>query len=400
MDARNIGLRDIEVADTKICSIDGENGKLIYRGYDILDLVNHSTFEETAYLLLFGELPNSKELTDFSRRLQEARHLPDPILKSLKYRPKRAHPMDVLQSAVAAFPDYDLNIEDDTKSANIRRTIVLIAKIPTLVAAWNRIRKSQNVVEPLEEGSHARNFLYMLRGKEPSQQEAKIFDMCLILHAEHSFNASTFAAREIASTRAHMYASIGGAVGALSGELHGGANIQVMKMLLEIGEPEKVEDWVEARLREGGRIMGMGHAVYRTTDPRAEILARLSRSLATERGTKWFDLTERVEKATKNYLQKHNKPTIYPNVDLYSASLYYTLDIPLDLNTPIFAISRVAGWSSHVVEEKFAEAAPKPALYRPKAIYVGKYCGPMGCEYTPIKNRTRTSVEEPLDIDT
>ena len=358
MDARNIGLRDIEVADTKICSIDGENGKLIYRGYDILDLVNHSTFEETAYLLLFGELPNSKELTEFSRRLQEARHLPDPILKSLKYRPKRAHPMDVLQSAVAAFPDYDLNIEDDTKSANIRRTIVLIAKIPTLVGAWNQIRKSQNVVEPLEEGSHARNFLYMLRGKEPSQQEAKIFDMCLILHAEHSFNASTFVAREIASTRAHMYASIGGAVGALSGELHGGANIQVMKMLLEIGEPEKVEDWVEARLREGGRIMGMGHAVYRTTDPRAEILGRLSRSLATDRGTKWFDLTERVEKATKNYMQKNNKPQIYPNVDLYSASLYYTLDIPLDLNTPIFAISRVAGWSSHVVEEKFAEGTP------------------------------------------
>src|SRR6476661_3052968 len=387
MDTRNIGLRNIEVADTKICSIDGENGKLIYRGYDILDLVTHSTFEETAYLLLFGELPNSKELTDFSRRLQEARHLQDPILKSLKYRPKRAHPMDVLQSAVAAFPDYDLNIEDDTKSANIRRTIVLIAKIPTLVAAWNRIRKSQNVVEPLEEGSHARNFLYMLRGKEPSQQEAKIFDMCLILHAEHSFNASTFAAREIASTRAHMYASIGGAVGALSGELHGGANVQVMKMLLEIGESNSARNWVRNRLKEGGRIMGMGHAVYRTTDPRAEVLRTLSHIISKERNTKWFEITEQVEKATQEFMIANKGQSIYANVDLYSASLYYSLNIPLDLNTPIFSIARAAGWTAHVIEEKFAEAAPKPALYRPKASYVGKYCGPMGCEYIPITNR-------------
>ncbi|HEX7207008.1 MAG: citrate (Si)-synthase [Thermoproteota archaeon] len=387
MDARNIGLRNIEVADTRICSIDGENGKLIYRGYDILDLVSHSTFEETAYLLLFGELPSPDELEDFSSRLREARGISEPILRNLKNRPKRAHPMDVLQSCVSELADYDLNMEDDSKEANIRRAIILIAKIPAIVAAWNRIRKGYHVLDSLEEGSHASNFLYMLSGTTPTPEEAKVFDICLILHAEHSFNASTFAAREIASTRAHMYACIGGAVGALSGELHGGANIQVMKMLLEIAETANVEKWVEARLQQGGRIMGMGHAVYRTTDPRAEILSRLSRAMSKETGTKWFEITERVENFTKKYMLENKKQAIYPNVDLYSASLYYSMGIPMDLNTPIFAISRISGWCAHIIEEKFAEAAPKPALYRPKAVYVGKYCGPMGCEYTPLQNR-------------
>ena len=387
MDARNIGLRNIEVADTRICSIDGENGKLIYRGYDILDLVSHSTFEETAYLLLFGELPSPDDLEDFSSRLREARGISEPILRNLKNRPKRAHPMDVLQSCVSELGDYDLNMEDDSKEANIRRAIILIAKIPAIVAAWNRIRKGHHILDSLEEGSHASNFLYMLRGTIPTPEEAKVFDICLILHAEHSFNASTFAAREIASTRAHMYACIGGAVGALSGELHGGANIQVMKMLLEIAEIANVEKWVEARLQQGGRIMGMGHAVYRTTDPRAEILSRLSRAMSKETGTKWFEITERVENFTKKYMLENKKQAIYPNVDLYSASLYYSMGIPMDLNTPIFAISRIAGWCAHIIEEKFAEAAPKPALYRPKAAYVGKYCGPMGCEYTPLQNR-------------
>jgi citrate synthase len=389
MDTRNIGLRNIEVADTKICSIDGENGKLIYRGYDILDLVKHSTFEETACLLLFGELPSTKNLTDFSRRLREARSLPDPILKTLIGRPVKARPMDVLQSSISELPDYDVNMEDDFKEANIERAIVLISKIPTIVATWDRIRKGLQIVGPKEEGSHAANFLYMLRGKDANEEESKIFDICLILHAEHSFNASTFAAREIASTRAHMYASIGGAAGALSGELHGGANIQVMKMLLEIEDPDKAEQWVEDKLDRGGRVMGMGHAVYKTTDPRAEVLSSLSRILSRKTGTKWFEITERVENATKKYMLEHHKQPIYPNVDLYSASLYYSMGIPMDLNTPIFAISRISGWCAHVIEEKFAEAAPKPALYRPKALYVGRYCGPMGCEYIPIGNRVK-----------
>jgi citrate synthase len=381
MDARNIGLRNIEVADTRICSIDGENGKLIYRGYDILDLVNHSTYEETAYLLLLGDLPTASQLEDFKRRLEEARGLPDPLIRNFKNRPKRAQPMDVLQSCVSELADYDLNIDDSSKEAHVRRAVILIAKIPAIVAARNRVRNGQHVIDPMEKGSHAANFLYMLRGVEPSAEEAKVMDICLILHAEHSFNASTFAAREIASTRAHMYACISGAVGALSGELHGGANVQVMKMLLEIDDPASVDRWVTSRLQSGGRIMGMGHAVYRTTDPRADILARLSARISREKSNKWYEITKRVQEATRKYMLENKRQPIYPNVDLYSASLYYSMGIPMDLNTPIFAISRIAGWAAHVIEEKFAEAAPKPA------VYVGKYCGPMGCEYTPIANR-------------
>src|SRR5918995_226504 len=389
MDARNIGLRNIEVADTKICSIDGNNGKLIYRGYDILDLVNHSTFEETSYLLLLGELPRNGQLSDFSRRLREARCLPQELLASMNNRLRTARPMDVLQSSVCELADYDPDLDDDTKEANINRAINLISKIPTIVAAWERIRNNEEIVMPASEENHASNFLYMLSGTKPHPKEAKILDICLILHAEHSFNASTFAAREIASTRAHLYASIGGAIGALSGELHGGANVQVMKMLLEIGDPANADRWVANRLQSGGRIMGMGHAVYRTTDPRADILARLSARICREKNNKWYEITKRIEEATKKWMVENKHQGIYPNVDLYSASVYYSMGIPIDLNTPIFATSRIAGWSAHVIEEKFAEAAPKPALYRPKAVYVGKYCGPMGCEYTPISSRSK-----------
>jgi citrate synthase len=391
MDARNIGLRNIEVADTKICSIDGNNGKLIYRGYDILDLVNHSTFEETSYLLLLGELPRNGQLSDFSRRLREARCLPQELLASMNNRLRTARPMDVLQSSVCELADYDPDLDDDTKEANINRAINLISKIPTIVAAWERIRNNEEIVAPASEENHASNFLYMLSGTKPHPKEAKIFDICLILHAEHSFNASTFAAREIASTRAHMYSCIGGAIGALSGELHGGANVQVMKMLLEINDPSNVEKWVKNRLSTGGRIMGMGHAVYKTTDPRSEVLSRLSKILSTRRKTPWYEITEKVERITQQHMMDVRKQAIYPNVDLYSAALYYDMNIPTDLNTPIFAISRIAGWSSHVIEEKFAEAAPKPALYRPKALYVGRYCGPMGCEYTPLADREISS---------
>ncbi len=387
MDTRNIGLRNIEVADTKICSIDGNNGKLIYRGYDILDLVNRSTFEETSYLLLFGQLPRNDELTEFSKKLQGARAIPKRLITNLENRLKTARPMDVLQSSVCELADYDPALDDDAKDTNFNRAINLISKIPTIVAAWERLRNHKEIVPPTTEESHASNFLHMLRGATPPEQEAKIFDICLILHAEHSFNASTFAAREIASTRAHMYSCIGGAIGALSGELHGGANIQVMKMILEIDDPKNVGKWVKNHLDSGGRIMGMGHAVYKTTDPRSEVLSRLAKIMSTRKKTSWFEITEKVEGVTQQYLMSERKQAIYPNVDLYSAPLYHDLDIPMDLNTPIFAISRIVGWSSHIIEEKFAEAAPKPALYRPKALYVGRYCGPMGCEYIPMEDR-------------
>ena len=387
IDARNIGLRNIVVADTRICSIDGENGELIYRGYDILDLATHSTFEETSYLLLFGDLPTKEELSDFMSDLKENRDIPEALYQNLKNRSITASTMDVLQSCISQLPDYDSNIHDDSREMNVKRAKMLIPKIPTIIAAWDRIRKGKEIIGPSNEMTNAENFLYMLFGTRPIHEDVKIFDICLILHAEHSFNASTFAAREIASTKAHIYASITGAIGALSGSLHGGANTQVMKMLLDIGQIDNVEKWITKKLEQGEKIMGMGHAVYKTTDPRAEVLSKLSRTVSKERNTPWFDITEQVEKMTKKYLLETRKQSIYPNVDLYSASLYYSLGIPMDLFTPIFAIARISGWTSHVIEEKFAEAAPKPVLYRPKAEYVGRYCGPLGCEYNPIEKR-------------
>jgi len=226
-----------------------------------------------------------------------------------------------------------------------------------------------------------------MSGEKPDIEVEKIFDVCLILHADHTFNASTFTARQVASTRAHMYSASSAAIGALSGELHGGANTEVMKMLLEIGEIEKVASWIKEEMSKGQRIMGMGHAVYKTYDPRAQVLKELSRKLAEKTKEPWFDMTEKIETTTISEMKMQKGKDIYPNVDLYSASIYYMLKIPVDLNTPIFAISRVAGWSAHIIEEKFAEAAPKPALYRPKAVYVGKYCGPQGCEYKTLNLR-------------
>ena len=386
METKNIGLRNIEVADTKISAIDGINGKLIYRGYDVLDLVKKSTFEETACTLLNDDLPSQKMLSDFFDNLVAAREIPSVVEKNLKNLPKTANPMDVLQSCVAELALYDKEKSDD-KTANDHRAIDLIAKIPTIVAYWGRIRNGKEPIKPSKKLDHAGNFLYMLTGKEPEKELARIFDICLILHAEHSFNASTFAAREVASTRAHMYAAVSAAIGALSGELHGGANYKVMQMLLEIKTEDRAESWIKEKLGQGKKIMGMGHAVYKTFDPRAEVLRELSKRLAEITGEPWYKITKKVEEVTAEEMKKVKGSDIFPNVDLYSASTYYMLKIPPDLNTPIFAISRVAGWAAHIIEEKFAEAAPKPMLYRPQAVYVGKYCGPSGCEYIPLEKR-------------
>jgi len=386
METKNIGLRGIPVADTRVSNIIGDKGKLIYRGYDICDLVNNSTFEETAFLLLHDDLPTKKQLADFTTKLQEARWIPKQMQINMGNWRKDADPMDMLQAFVAALAGY-YDEEFYNKESSYDRAINLIAKVPTIVASWQRIRNGLDVVDPDPGLNHAANFLSMLTGQTPDGETAKIFDTCLILHAEHTFNASTFAAREVASTRAHMYSAASAAIGALSGELHGGANYEVMKMLLDIGAAGSVEPWISKKMDAGERIMGMGHAVYKTWDPRAIVLKRLSKKLAEKTGQAWFEITERVEQATIVQMRERKGVEIYPNVDLYSASIYHMLDIPMDLNTPIFAISRVAGWSAHIIEEKFAEAAPKPALYRPKAIYVGKYCGPEGCKYKPLDLR-------------
>ncbi len=386
METKNIGLRGIEVADTKISNIDGKKGKLIYRGFDILDLTKNSTFEETAYLLLYDNLPTKPQLDEFSTKLNEARDIPKQMQRNMANWRKDADPMDMLQAFIAALAGY-YDEEFSNKEASIDRAINLIAKVPTIVASWQRIRSGLEIVDPDPTLSHAANFLYMMSGEKPDPEVEKIFDICLILHADHTFNASTFTARQVASTRAHMYSATSAAIGALSGELHGGANTEVMKMLLEINEVSKVEAWVKESMKKGDRIMGMGHAVYRTYDPRAQVLKELSRKLAEKTKEPWFAITEKVENVTITEMKSQKGRDIYPNVDLYSASLYYMLKIPVDLNTPIFAISRVVGWASHIIEEKFAEAAPKPALYRPKATYVGKYCGPEGCEYKTLDLR-------------
>ena len=386
METKNIGLRGIEVADTKISNIDGANGRLIYRGYDIEELTKKSTFEETAYLLLYDGLPTRGQLDEFNRKLIDARFIPKQMQKNMGNWRKDADPMDMLQAFVAALAGY-YDEEFSNKNASYDRAINLIAKVPTIIASWHRIRNGLKIVDPDPDLGHAANFLYMISGEKPDRDIEKIFDVCLILHADHTFNASTFTARQVASTRAHMYSASSSAIGALSGELHGGANTEVMKMLLEIDSIEKTEDWIKGEIDNGKKIMGMGHAVYRTYDPRARILKELSRSLAAKTGQPWFDITEKVETTTISEMKSRKDMDIYPNVDLYSASVYYMLDIPMDMNTPIFAISRVVGWAAHIIEEKFAEAAPKPALYRPKATYVGKYCGPQGCEYKKMDLR-------------
>ena len=386
METKNIGLRGIEVADTKISNIDGEEGRLIYRGYDILDLTENSTFEETAYLLLYDKLPNKPQLDEFNSKLLEARYIPKQMQKNMGNWRKDADPMDMLQAFVSALAGY-YDEEFSNKDASYDKAINLIAKVPTIVASWQRIRNGLEIVDPDSSLSHAANFLYMMSGEKPDPAVEKIFDTCLILHADHTFNASTFTARQVASTRAHMYSASSAAIGALSGELHGGANTEVMKMLLEIKEIDKVQPWIKEKMGQGERIMGMGHAVYRTYDPRAQVLKELSRKLADKTNEPWFDMTEKIETSTISEMKIQKDKDIYPNVDLYSASIYYMLKIPVDLNTPIFAISRVVGWAAHIIEEKFAEAAPKPALYRPKATYVGKYCGPDACEYKTLDLR-------------
>jgi citrate synthase len=386
METKNIGLRGIEVADTKISNIDGEKGKLIYRGFDVLDLTKNSSFEETAYLLLYDKLPTKQELNEFNVKLIEARYIPKQMQKNMANWRGDADPMDMLQAFVSALAGY-YDEEFSSKDASYEKAINLIAKVPTIIASWQRIRNGLEIIDPDSSLSHAANFLYMMSGEKPDSEVERIFDVCLILHADHTFNASTFTARQVASTRAHMYSASSAAIGALSGELHGGANTEVMKMLLEISDVDKVESWIKEKLTQGEKIMGMGHAVYKTYDPRAQVLKELSRKLADKSKEKWFEMTEKIETSTIAEMKLQKGKDIYPNVDLYSASIYYMLKIPVDLNTPIFAISRVAGWAAHIIEEKFAEAAPKTALYRPKAVYVGKYCGPQGCEYKTLDLR-------------
>jgi citrate synthase len=388
VNVKNTGLRGVTVADTKISFIDAQKGVLIYRGYRIEELAERSNFLEVAFLLLNGALPAPGEFEKFRKQVTEAREIPPYVVESMKHWPKEAKPMDVLQASVPLLAMADPELAEESREANVRMAIRLIARVPVVVAAWQRIRNGLDPLASEPTLPHAANFLWLLHGKRPDEETAKDLDVCLILHADHTFNASTFACREVVSTRAHMYAGVAAGMGALSGSLHGGANAEVMKMLLELQSEKDVPGWVKARLDRGDRIMGMGHAVYKTMDPRARFLKEMAFRIGKKTGqSRWHELSSQIETAGLEEFKKRGKTEIQPNVDFFSAPVYHMMGISSDLMTPIFAISRVAGWCSHIIEEKFAEAQEKPALYRPKAEYVGQYCGLIGCEYAPPEAR-------------
>jgi citrate synthase len=384
----NTGLRGIDVASSKICDVRGKEGKLIYRGYLIEDLAENATFEEVSFLLLYERLPKKAELADFDASLKQKRHVPENVFAFLKSLPKNMNPMDVIQMTAPMLIQTDENAGSETLEHTLYSAENLIAGLGTIIAAWDRIRSDKTPVMPDNTLGHAANFLYMLTNETPEPEVAGFFDAGLVLHAEHSFNASTFTARQVASTKAHIYAAISAAIGSLSGPLHGGANVRVMKMLMEIKSRENITSYINNILDSGGLIMGLGHAVYQTDDPRALILAPMCRRMGEIAGdTHWYELSKALEKEGKKAFKKRKNKDIFCNVDFYSASLFYAMGIAMDLFSPIFALSRVSGWCAHVMEEQFAMAAPKPSLYRPGATYVGEYCGPDECKFSDIDSR-------------
>src|SRR5919106_4311821 len=365
------GLEGVVVAESSISYVDGQNGRLVYRGYQIEDLAEHSTFEETSKLLLDGELPTRQELERFKEAVIAERALDERVLDLIHEFPTDAEPMAVLRTAVSAAAMFDPDGLDDSKEATRRKALRLIAQFPTIIAVFDRIRNGEEPIEPSGDLSHAANFLYMLSGEEPHEEDARIMDVCLILHAEHGMNASTFAARVTAATLSDIHSAITSAVGTLKGPLHGGANEAVMKMLLEIdrrgAEPAA---HVREMLAAGSKVMGFGHRVYKTMDPRAPILRRFSRDLGERTGdTRWYDMSEEI------LATMHREKGIAPNVDFFSASTYHALGIPADLFTPIFAIARIGGWGTHV-EAQYANNR----LIRPRARYVGR----RDLRYVPI----------------
>jgi citrate synthase len=369
------GLEGIVAANSGICWIDGDAGVLAYRGIDIHELAEKSTFEETTYLLWHGKLPTASELADFKKNLSESRQLPSDILKLLQSFPKTATPMEVLRTAVSALSMYDANEKAVDHNSNVRKCFDLTSQIAMVVAAFDRIRKGKPVVEADKSLTHAGNFLWMLTGEKPSETATRTFDVALILHADHELNASTFAARVIAATLSDVHSSITGAIGALKGPLHGGANEAVMHMLFAIDkEGADPVEYVKTMLAQKKKVSGFGHRVYHTEDPRATHLRKMSEDLSrAANNTKWFDMSQQIEQ----YIKSEKK--LNANVDFYSASTYTTLGIDLDLFTPIFAISRISGWAAHVIEQ-----LDDNRLIRPRAEYIGPE---YPAKYVSIQNR-------------
>jgi len=369
------GLEGIIATKSSICWIDGEAGVLAYRGIDIHELAEHSNFEETTYLLWFGKLPTPAQLADFRKELAAARTLNWRIYDFLRSVPHESTPMEVLRTAVSLLSLYDPDEKDSTHDSNVRKAYRLTSQIAMIVAIFDRIRKGKSILDPDKSLSHSANFLYMLNGVKPSETAVKALDVALILQADHELNASTFAARVIASTLSDIHSAIVGAIGALKGPLHGGANAETMKLLLAIDEAEaNPVEYVGKLLEQKVKISGFGHRVYVTEDPRATHLRKMSEDLGKAAGqTKWFDMSRQIEL----YINKEKK--LNANVDFYSASMYHTLGIDVDLFTPIFAVSRVSGWTGHVMEQ-----LSDNRLIRPRADYVGpKY----PYKYVPIESR-------------
>ncbi len=367
------GLRGVVAAQSKIGDVDGEQGILIYQGYDIHDLAENSTFEEVVYLLWNGRLPSRSELDEHVASLRANYEVPTAIIELMKAFPKEADPMDALRTAVSALDFFDPNGRKTDRENATRSAIKITGQIGTIAAAWDRIRNGKDVVSPDTSLSIAENFLYMLRGERPDAEEARMFDIALILHADHELNASTFTTRVVAGTLAGVYGAVTAGIAALAGPLHGGANTNVMKMLIEIGEPNKIDAFVENALDNKKKIMGIGHAVYKTEDPRATWLRKFSKTMADRSGEqKWFEMSQRIEQLMLE------KKGMYPNVDFYSASTYYLMGIALDMYTPIFAVSRISGWTGHILEQY-----DNNKLIRPRAEYIGE----RGLKYVPIAER-------------
>lgn len=367
------GLEDVVAANSSICYIDGKEGRLLYHGYDINDLAENSTFEETVYLLWHGELPTKKQLEEHEEFLKDHRRLPRHVVAHLYMVPDDAVPMEVLRTAASILSLYDDEAEDVSDQAHLHTAARLVSRLPAIVAVHHRLRTGHAPVGPRYDLSFAANFLYMLTGEEPDPLHAKVMDSALILHADHELNASTFAARVTAATLSDTYSAITAAISALKGPLHGGANEQVMHMLREIGDPDKAEDWVKERLARKEKIMGFGHRVYKTADPRAQTLKRYAKELGEHAGdTRWYEISCVVEEVVQR------EKGLYPNVDFYSASTYHMLGIPMELFTPIFAFSRMSGWTAHVLEQ-FSDNR----LIRPRAEYVG----PKNLMFVPAQAR-------------
>lgn len=370
------GLEGIVATTSSICWIDGDAGVLSYRGIDIHELAMHSTFEETTYLLWFGRLPTAAQLKDFTAKLAGARTLNWRIIEFLRSVPTEASPMEVLRTAVSLLSLYDPDEKDSSHDGNVRKAYRLTAQIPMIVAIFDRIRKGKPIIDADRSLSHAANFLWMLTGEKPSATAAKTFDVALILHADHELNASTFAARVIAATLSDMHSAITGAIGALKGPLHGGANEATMRLLYAIDEAKAdPTEYVKDMLAKKQKISGFGHRVYTTEDPRATHLRRMSGDLSKTSGnSKWFDMSQQIEA----YVKEEKK--LNANVDFYSASTYTMLGIDIDLFTPIFAISRIAGWAAHVIEQH-----DNNRLIRPRAEYTGP---PYPEPYVPVEERS------------